>query len=165
MAKTFDGPKPKLPDAILEDVQIIYPNFNGRPDDFTREGDRNFTIILSPSVADKMRNDGWNVRERAGREEGDPVQNMMKVKVSFKYKPPQIFQITDRGMNLLPEDLVGILDDADIVKADMILSSNYYDVRGETGFSAYLKSAYITIQEDPLARKYNALYRPVVDHG
>lgn len=79
------------------------------------------------------------------------------MKVRYDIKPPKIFLIEGNTKTLLSEDTVGVLDSADIVRADMVITPVFYDVNGNTGFSNYLKTAYITIEADEFAARYGDL--------
>ena len=60
-------------------------------------------------------------------------------------------------MKLLSKDQVKFLDGARIKQADLEFSANDYIDRetGETRYSAYLKSLYVTVEESALEREYN----------
>jgi hypothetical protein len=62
--------------------------------------------------------------------------------------------LTSRGKTNLDEDMVDILDWADVVKADVIIRPYEWEVNGKSGVKAYLQSIYVTIEEDDLERKY-----------
>ena len=51
--------------------------------------------------------------------------------------------------------MVELLDYADIKNVDVVLSPFNYDFAGRTGVSAYVKTMYVTVQEDEFADKYN----------
>jgi hypothetical protein len=141
--------------VLLEDARIVFRNFAGRGDVYNREGDRNFSVVLDDDLAGKMRRDGWNVKTKPPREEGDENFNHLAVKVFFKgRRPPTIYMITSRGRTKLDEEMCGLLDYADIKKVDMIIRPFDWKVNGDTGRKAYLVSLYVTINEDPLELKY-----------
>jgi hypothetical protein len=50
--------------------------------------------------------------------------------------------------------MVSILDWADFAKVDLIMSPYKYDVNGNQGVSAYLKTIFVTIREDELEQRY-----------
>ena len=52
---------PKLGPATLEDVCIIFRNFEGKEGQYNRAGDRNFAVVLTKEMAKAMMEDGWNV--------------------------------------------------------------------------------------------------------
>lgn len=142
------------PTFVVEDAQLLFLNFSGRQTQFNDAGNRNFTIILDPATAEQMAADGWNVRKLAAREEGDEETPIIEVTVGYKFKPPRVIIITSRGKTLVEEDGIGLLDDADIQMVDLICRGYEWEVNGKTGIKAYLQSMYVTINEDPLQRKY-----------
>jgi len=151
-----------IENATLEDVRITFRNFAGRADQYNAAGKRNFTVLLPDDVAEAMAADGWTIKYLNPREEGDAPQATIKVNVHFggKGRPPRIVLITSRGRNTLDEEQVEMLDWADIKNVDLSLRAYEYEVRGQTGVSAYLVAAYITIEEDALEKKYGVLDAP-----
>lgn len=143
-----------IPKVVLENVQILWPNFSGRVEQFNAAGNREFTLLLDPDIAEAMRRDGWNVREIKAREEGDIAREVVTVAVSFTHRPPKVWLVTSRGRNMLDESQVGMLDFVEPENIDLILSPYLWDVNGRTGVKAYLESIYVTIVEDPLEAKY-----------
>lgn len=154
--------------VVMEGVRLVFRNFTGKEGPYNQEGSRNFGVILPEDIAEQMLADGWNVKrlkpsqeeQEEGVEEGPP---WLPVKIGYgKGRPPMIKMITERGSTVLDEDTVEQLDWVDIAideetgnsKVDLIVRPYNYEVRGSTGISAYLQSLYVTIEEDPLQRKY-----------
>lgn len=142
---------------MVEDAQIIFRNFSGKEGKHNREGDKNFVVILDEKVAKTFLEDGWNVKYLASREEGDEDTPYIQVSVNFKNQPPKIVMITSTARTYLDEDSVAALDWADIRTADLIVNGYDWNVNGKTGTKAYLKSMFVTIEEDELERKYSRL--------
>ncbi len=150
--------KQTIPDAKLENVRIIFRNFSGeaRPP-FNAKGDRNFSVVLEPAVAEAMKNDGWNVKFRQPKDEEGDVLIHLPVKLGYVGRPPAVYLITSRGRNMLTEGTIELLDYAEITNVDVILHPYEYDVNGSQGVKAYVKTMFVTIHEDELERKYAAL--------
>lgn len=140
--------------VTLENVRIAFRNFSGVEGTYNRAGDRNFAVMLPPETATEMIEDGWNVKQLKPREEGDDPQDYITVKVSYKGKPPRVVMVTSGSRTNLGEDEVSILDWAEIKNVDMILNPYSWEVNGKAGISAYLKSIFVTIEEDELDKKY-----------
>lgn len=139
---------------ILEDAKMIWRNFAGREDQFNREGNRHFTVVLDDKTADQLQEDGWNVKIKTGKEDGDENINVLKVSVRFDVRPPQIFMITSRGRTKLDEDTCELLDDAELKIVDMMIRPYEWFFNGRGGRKAYLYSLYVTIEENYLDLKY-----------
>lgn len=141
---------------------IRYRNFSGEEGRFNNKGDRNFTLLLDDEDAKAMEKDGWNVKylqPKEGYEETEP-QAILKVKIKYRNKqnvavrPPNVVLVTSRGKTPLDESMVNVLDYAEIVKVDLIIRPYEWDINGNKGVTAYVKSIYVTIHEDELEQKY-----------
>lgn len=143
---------------IIEDAHILpgqFRNFTGREGQYNREGDRNFSLLLDPQTATAMKEDGWNVKQlkpRDGAEEGDFY---ITVSVGFKNRPPLLVLISSKGRINLSQHECDLLDWVDIKKADVIIRPYRWDVNGKSGIKAYVKSLFITMEEDYLELKYS----------
>lgn len=147
----------QIDNIIIENATIRYRNFSGKATEFNREGDRNFCVVIEDSnEADRLRADGWNVKMRAPREEGDEPMYYIQVAVRFDPFPPTIWMITKRNKTKLDETSVGALDFAEIRNVDVIIKPSSWTSRDgkKSGIKAYLKTMYVTIEEDQFAEKY-----------
>jgi hypothetical protein len=140
--------------VVMEGVRIIFRNFAGKEGKYNREGDRNFGVLLDDDVAEAMAKDGWNVKWLKPRDEDEKEQAYLIVVVNFKGRPPRVVMVTSRGRTPLGEEDVEVLDWADISNVDMIVRPYEWAVNGKTGIKAYLKSIFVTINEDELELKY-----------
>lgn len=138
----------------LQDARILFRNFAGKEGKFNPAGRRNFCVLLDTELAEKLIEDGWRVRWLQPKEDGDEPQAYMQVSVAFGQIPPKIVLISSRGKKVLTEDEVGILDWAEIANVDMIIRPYNWEVSGNVGVKAYVKSLYVTIAEDDLEKKY-----------
>jgi hypothetical protein len=149
--------KKNLPPVMFEDCRILFRNFSGKEGRYNPKGKRTFSLLLDEAQATAMLEDGWNVKFLRPREEGDPPQAHIEVEARYseRFRPPRIILITSRGRSSLPEDMIDLLDYADIEQVDMMVNPSFWDVNGKSGVKAYLQSIYVTIREDPLERKYS----------
>lgn len=133
----------------MDNVRIIQPNFAGRGGMYNREGDRNFLVVFdSVDIANELARDGWNVKIKEPKEEGDEPFCFLSVKVHFnKERPnlnPAIYLRSGNNMRELDEETVGMLDDIMIESADLDIRPFDWEVNGKTGRSAYLLSICVT---------------------
>ena len=139
----------------IDDARIIFRNFEGRGDKFNREGDRSFSILIDDQeTADRLLNDGWNVKIKQPRDEDDTPFIHLPVKVKFNDRGPNVYLKTGTAMNKLDEESVGILDNVDILSVDLDIRPYDWDVNGKTGRTAYLQSICVTQDVDRFADRY-----------
>lgn len=144
---------------VIEDARIIFRNFSGKESQYNREGDRNFAVLLDDETAATLMADGWNVKTLEPREEGDAPQPYLQVTVRFDVMPPTVVMLTSVGRTRLDEDTVGILDWTNIQTVDLIVRGYDWAVNDKHGTKGYLKSMYVTVEEDELERKYATMDR------
>lgn len=145
----------------MRDVRLVFRNFKGEADKFTKEGTRTFGVILDPQLAQAMEEDGWNVKWLKPRDdvEDDTEQTpWLPVAIRFDVYPPRVFQITDRGRTQVGEAEIGTFDWLELGKVDLIVRARIWtDDSGADRVKAYAQSLYVTIEEDELEREYAEL--------
>ena len=137
---------------MIDDARIVYRNFSGTGSRYNREGDRNFAVVIpDKEIADALIENGWNVKIKPPREEGDSPFMYMPIKVKFNDRGPNVYLVTGKRMNRLDEESVSCLDDVDIQSVDMDIRPYDWEVNGRSGRSAYLQSIKVTQRIDRFA--------------
>lgn len=139
---------------MVEDAQIKWRNFAGKEGMYNAKGERGFALILDDKTAEDMIKEGWTPKWPKPDEEGIVGEPFISVRVKFEVFPPRIVMMTTRARTTLTEDTVEVLDWANIDKVDLICRGYYWDVNGKQGWKPYVKSMFVTIDEDFLERKY-----------
>lgn len=158
------NPQDLARERMFENAALLWQtNFAGEARTFNAAGQQNFVLGLTQEQADELVDLGYNVKMSKERttDEGETIggQLYLQVDLEWKFKPSRIIMIgqTSRKETQLDQEGAGILDDMEIVSADIVIRPYDYNVNGKEGTSAKLKSGYFTIYEDYLELKYAAL--------
>lgn len=141
----------------IENARLIFRNFAGEGTKYNRQGARNFCVVIEDeNLVNALREEGWNVKVLRPREEGDEPTYYLKVNVNFGgARPPKVTLISGKVRTELTEETIASLDYADISNIDLTIAPYHYELAsGETGISGYLKTMWVTIEQDPFASKY-----------
>lgn len=145
----------RIDNISIENAKIILRNFSGAESNFNRKGDRSFGVIIeNPEAAKDLANIGWNVKCIPAKSPDETDLYFIKVAVSYDNYPPKVIMVTQRKKSPLDSSNIGNLDFADIKTVDLIISPYCWEVSGKRGIKAYLKTMYVTIEEDEFAYKY-----------
>lgn len=158
----FNGEK--MENYILRGIagkDIRFKNFAGKATDYNPEGRRIFSILLTDEEAADMEAKGWRIKMLENRKEPDaPMIPSIKVRVSFGVVPPKMFLVTSKKKELLTEETCMLLDTAEIVKVDIVLTPYVGKMSKDDRASAYVKTAYFTIvEDDPFEDEYAEIGR------
>lgn len=139
----------------IEGAMIIWKNFSGERDKFN-PGKRGFSVVIDDTVmADELRQEGWNIKDRPLPEGADDSEQgwTLPVKLNMN-RYTQVWLIVGNHKTLLDEDTVSQLDVVDIVNCDISIRPYEWEMNGRTGITAYVDSMYVTIRENKFAEKY-----------
>lgn len=140
----------------FDNVRLAHRNFEGRRTDFNEAGKRNFSVIIDdPQIADVLAREGWNVKIRAPKVEGERPFMYLSVKVDFGGRGPAVYLRTGDTVNKLNEETVGCLDKIDIIHANLDVRPYDWSRPGASGRSAYLNAIEVHQNLDRFARGFN----------
>lgn len=154
-----------VPNVSIENAKIRFRNFTGEPTKFNKAGGkRTFSVVLDPEMAQKLEEDGWNVKVWEPEGADEPVYHL-PVEASYNLYPPKVFMVSGNKKTLLTEDTIAALQYAEFSNVDLIIRPYCWEVQGKSGVKAYVKSMYVAIVEDEFEKKYRDLDDDETDDG
>lgn len=142
---------------LVDDAKIIYRNFAGRGNDYNREGDRNFSLVIPPEFVEGLLADGWNVKEKVSQSTGEKFYVMP---VTVKYFDDRgdgcdaVMKKSNGDKEILYPDNIGKLDRADIVRCDMDIRPRYWTYGTKSGKSAQVDVISVEIRTNRFAEDF-----------
>lgn len=121
---------------------IMYRNFSGAPGKFTPQGGkRTFNLVLSADIAQELKEQGWNVKEKPPRDVDEDWLYTTEIVINTNSpKPPHLYLCYEKNgesfMTRLPEESFGLLDNGEFSNIDLIINpwqhtkSKDYTVKG-----------------------------------
>lgn len=140
----------------VDHARIIHRNFEGRQGEYNREGDRNFSLLIdSEEVYEALRAEGWNVKRKDPREDGDLPLMYLPVKVRYNDRGgPRAYLLAGKKKTELDEESIACLDDVEIDSVDLDIRPYDWERNGKTGRTAYLLGIHVTQKIDRFAARY-----------
>lgn len=147
--------KNKIEFENVDGKALIFRNFAGKEGRFNKEGERSFCLEVDEETMIRLREMGFNVREKERTSTGE-IYRYLPIKINFSsFRPPQINQVTSRGgMSSLDESTIESLDYAEIISASIAINS--YDYQNQGRLTAYLQELLVEIEDDSFAARYRA---------
>ena len=173
----------------IDNVIICSKNFSGiekrdpkNPKKIVNtEGNRNFSIMITPEIADLISNfrldahpdKAYKVQVKMPDPEAEDqtpkIFLSIKVKYNYKIDPktgekkpwrtnPDIKQYSSKGKSTKDESNVDSVDDVYIERAQLGFSPYPYEVNGNVGLSPYLSYLFYKIKENDIEAKWDQDY-------
>ena len=132
-------------DLSVENAVIVYQNFSGSPTKFNPVGGkRTFGLVLDEEMAYILKSEGWNIKYREPREEGDDPLIFTEIVVNMESKyPPKVAVYSrfgnKRSVNNLDAETINQLDEIDIESIDLIIHPYEHGRSTTTTVKGYAK--------------------------
>ena len=136
---------------IIREARVIRKDFAGQK--FNRNGKiREFSVIIDdPVMAQRLANDGWNIKILSPKEPGDEPGYCLPIQARYDNFPPRIVvRRPGRPNQDLTEATVHHLDSLYIRQVHVNINPSRWNVNGKSGVKAYLKSMIVDVDEDEL---------------
>lgn len=135
-------------DLSIENAVILWTNFEGRATKFGESGKRTFNLALSEEMAEQLDAEGWNIRCKEPRQEGDDPLYLTEVVVNMEsqYPPNVVVYSNYRGNKKavrMTSDTIKELDRIDIDNVDLVIHP-YEHNRGEYKYKGYARAIHVT---------------------
>lgn len=139
----------------IDGARLAYRNFSGAASKYNRKGERNFSIIIDdPEQADALINEGWNVKIKPPREDGELPFMHLPVKIRFGDRGPNVYLTSGNNTVQLDEESIDCFDSIDILEANLDIRPYNWEVDGKTGRTAYLDTIHVVQKVDRFAERF-----------
>lgn len=141
---------------INEVKELRWVNFKGENrTGNNRNNQKSFTAVLYPEDAERLRNEGWNVKAYIDKRDPDaePI-DILDIKVKFHINPysgnldPRVYSCVGKKRVLLDEKGAEDLDDVRIVGAHLVINPRFTTVNGNDYVTAWLNLGYFDIDPE-----------------
>lgn len=135
--------------------EIRYRNFSGTEGKYNPPGRRSITLTIDPELAPFLKTDGWNIKEKL---RGDDVEYQLQVFINYdnprKIPKINIIRMPEKKRVPITEDTIGELDSAEIESFDIKINPYQWELNGNTGVKAFVKSMNVCLEVDEVADRY-----------
>lgn len=139
----------------MDDARLIFRNFEGRGDQYNREGDRNFAVIIpTQEMANALIDAGWNVTIKTPNAPGEEPFMYLKVKVAFNAYGPSVYLNSAGNPRTLTAETVGMLDKINLARVDLDIRPYDWTYANRSGRTAYLERIHVVQELDRFAARY-----------
>lgn len=147
---------------IIEDAQILYPNFSGVESRYNRRGARNFCLFIDdPMLVQRLTDEGWNIKYLKPRDPDDVPRAYTQCMLRYpsgdddRTIPPKVILVTGEKTTMLDEESLSLLDRLEIVSVDVVLNPYHWSGDdGTGGVKGYVHTLYAVVKPDPFESKY-----------
>lgn len=140
-------------------------NCSQRETQYGRPDKPNFSIIIRDvEMAERLREDGWNIKQRKQYSEDDPITYSLNIAIGYQENPksplePEVHLVTFRGDKvksnvILSKDTIGTLDGLEFYHVDLYIRPRFWYEGNTKKIKAYLKEGYFCIYENRFKTKY-----------
>lgn len=118
---------------VVENAVIFWTNFKGEPTRFNPQGGkRTLNLALTDAVAEDLRNEGWNIKDRDPFDEQDDILHFTECVLNMNSRfEPRVMLCTEwkgrKTMTALHGDSVGKLDDIRCENVDLVIHPHQHD--------------------------------------
>lgn len=138
----------------VENAEILYSNFSGVERQNNPAGKRNFCLVVPSDLAEDLKADGWNVKQKRITDPDDDPVYFVPVEIGFNNPryPVRIVVTTKNGENKmsLDEHTVNALDWAEIISVEKVVVNPrvWTNAMGEDKIKGYLRTLKVVIDDE-----------------
>jgi hypothetical protein len=150
--------RPHYEPIILQDAQLLFPNFSGAPTEYNKAGDRNACVLIDDALAARLADIGWNIR--IGKSSDPDVVPgkfiSFTVKTDSKF-PPRLWLVRPgRRPELMAPEEYNILDFARFQSVSLKINQYIWQEKPQK-VSGFLEEGFFELMPDPLHDRYFAV--------